>query len=145
MKNLTNVTTIEEFKVSDNIITHFKINGETVGSFAATPTNVGKTQWEVEAAYWDQGEVYPIDSFNFIEGSYKNYLKYYIDKFMFYISLAHKSTDKSTDDIEVKLDKLDNLLYTNRADMLGKHEKYYTISKPKQSNGKKIYSVKRSN
>ena len=141
MKNLANVTTIEEFKMDDNVITHFKINGETVGSFAATPTNVGKTRWEVEMAYWEEGQIEIIDSFKHIEGNYKSYLKYYIDIFMFYISLAHKSTD----DIEVKLDKLDNLLYTNRADMLGKHEKYYTISKPKQSNGKKIYSVKRSN
>ena len=141
MKNLTNVTTIEEFKMDDNIITHFKINGETVGSFVAMPLNLGHTLWKIEMAYWEQGKVYIVDSFNYIEGSYKSYLKYYIDKFMYYINLAHKSID----DIEVKLDKLDNWLCINRENMLSKHIKHYIISKPKQSNGKKIYSVKRSN
>jgi len=137
MKNLTNVITIEEFKMDDNIITHFKINGETVGSFAVTPLNLAKTLWKIEMAYWEQGKVYIVDSFNYIEGSYKSYLKYYIDKFMYYINLVHKSTD----DIEVKLDKLDNWLCINRENMLNKHIKHYIISKTAQEGGRTFYSV----
>ena len=139
MKNLTNVTTIEEFKMGDNIITHFKINGEIVGSFAATPTNVGKTQWEVEAAYWDQGEVYPIDSFKYIEGSYKSYLKYYVDKFIWLINIAHKS-DK---DIYVKVNKLVETLEERRHALLNNNKKrYYDISKITYKGGRTFYSVK---
>ena len=139
MKNLANVIRMEEFSKGNDIITHFKINGETVGSFAATPLNLAKTLWKVEMAYWEEGHIEIIDAFKNIEGGYKKYLKNYIDKFIWLINIAHKS-DK---DIHKKVDSLIETLEERRHALLNNNKKrYYDISKITYKVGRTFYSVK---
>ena len=136
---MKNIITIEEFSNGyDHTVTQFKSNGTIIGSFSATPKNLGETSWEVEMAYWEEGQIEIIDVFKNIEGSYKKYLKNYIDKFIYLINIAHNS-DKG---VYEKVDKLAETLKKRRHALLNNDKKrYYSISKMTQKRSTTFYSV----
>ena len=135
---MKDVITMKEFKNNDDVITHILCNDVIIGSFAATPKNIGESLWGVEVAFWEGSQISIIDAFKSIEGNYSSYLKNYIDKLLWVLVIAHKS-DKSFSD---KVEKLDKTLYERRDAFLHNSKKrYFNISKTKEEGGIKFYNV----
>ena len=133
---MKDVITMKEFRINDDVITHILCNDIVIGSFAATPKNLGETLWKVEMAFWEDDEISVVDAFKSIEGNYHSYLKNYIDKLLWLLVIAHKS-DK---DLYKKVERLNEVLYNRRNALLKNTEKrYFNISKTKEEGGTKFY------